>query len=108
METIAAIDRFVAAGLERHFCHSAALAAGRTEHFALATATAAAETTTTTTTTGTATTATASGFTRSAAIGATVGLVGKALHREELLFSGGKRERARTIDAVQGFILVHI
>ncbi|MGC2242766.1 MAG: hypothetical protein WBA06_03985 [Candidatus Aquilonibacter sp.] len=103
METIAAVHRLVAARLERHFGHAAALAASCAEHLALATATAvsaAAGTTRTATTT-------AGCLTGGTTIGATVRLVGKALHGEELLLAGRKRELARTINAVQKFILIH-
>jgi hypothetical protein len=90
--------------LERHFGHAAALAAGRAKHFALATATAGTAAAAGTTR---AATATAGRLTGSPAIGATVGFVGKALHSKELLFAGRKRELARTINAVQKFILIH-
>jgi hypothetical protein len=82
--------------LERHFCHAAALAASRAEHFALAAATAAE-----------AATAAALCFTRSATIGTTVRLVLKALSGKKFLLAGRERELARTIDAVQKFVLVY-
>ena len=100
LEAVAAIHRLVAARLERNFRHTAALAAGRAEHLALAAAAEAAAA-------SAALTATARRFTRGAAIRTTVRLVGKALHGEELLLAGRKRELTRTIDTVQIFILVH-
>lgn len=85
LEAVAAINRLIATRLEWHFGHAAALAAGRAEHFALATAAATAESAAATAATASAA---ARSLTRSAAIGATVGLVLKALHGEKLLFAG--------------------
>jgi hypothetical protein len=103
LETIAAVDRFVATRLERNFRDAATLAARCTEHFALGTAAAAAATRATSATRSAA----AGSFTRRATIGATIGLICKALHSKKLLFAGRKRKLARTIDAVQVFILIH-
>jgi hypothetical protein len=84
LEAIAAVDRFVAARLERNFRNAAALAAGRAEHFALAAAAGSAAART-----GAAAGSAAAGrFTRRTAIGAPVGLIGKALHCKKLLFAG--------------------
>jgi hypothetical protein len=90
LEAIAAIDRFVATRLERHFCHAAALAAGCAEFFALTAKTAAA----------TCAAAALLRFTRRTTVWATVGLVLEAFHCEKFLFAGRKRERTRTINAI--------
>ena len=89
MEAIAAIDGLVAARLERNFRHTAALAAGRAEHLALAAA-ASSESATA----AAALTSATGGLTRRTAIRAAVRFVGKALHGEELLLTGRKRELA--------------
>jgi hypothetical protein len=97
-EAVFAVDRLVAARLERNFRYAAALTAGRLEHLtALAAAAAVA----------TAAAFAAAGFASGTAIGAAVGLIGEALLREKLLFTRGECERLSAIDAVQHFICVH-
>jgi hypothetical protein len=96
-EAVAAVNRFVAARLERYFRYAAALAAGRLEHFALSAAAA----------TRTAAAAAAGSFARCAAIAATAGLIRKAFARIEFLFACREREAASAIDASEGFIAVH-
>lgn len=86
MEAIAAVDGLVAARLERNFRYTAALAAGRAKHLALAAAAAESAT-------ASAALASATGrLTRRTAIRAAVRFIGKALHSEELLLAGRKRE----------------
>src|SRR5579863_278257 len=95
-ETVPAIDRFVATRLERNFRYSTALAAGGFEHLALtvaATWSAAA---------------TAGCFARGAAIGASAGFVRESFARKELLFARGEREGASAVNAVEGFVVVHL
>ena len=90
-EAVPAIHRFVAARLERNFRQTAALTARRFEQLA-------------TVVTGRLRPLR---FTRGAAIGATVGLISKALHREEFLLAGRKCERASAVDTAERFISVH-
>jgi hypothetical protein len=96
--------------LERDFRSPSALAADGLVHLAL-TATAA---TTTISAAGVSTTTAAGAaagralcFTRSAAIGATVGFVLESLSGEKLLLSGAKGKLGVAIRASQTFISVH-
>ena len=98
LEAVAAINRLVSAGLERNFGNAAALAARGLEHLALASAATAA---------ALVATAAPAGLASRATIGATVRLVGEALHREELLLAGGERELTSAIHAGQHFCGVH-
>ena len=91
-EAVAAVYRLVATRLERNFRYSAALAASRFEHFALpavAFTTAASRT---------------SRFAGRAAVGAAIGLIGKALAGEKFLLTGRERELTSTINTGQRFI----
>jgi hypothetical protein len=96
-EAVAAVYRLVATRLERNFRYSAALAASRFEHFALPavafTAAAAART---------------SRFAGRAAVGAAIGLIGKALAGEKFLLTGREGELTSTVYTGQRFINVHI
>jgi hypothetical protein len=105
LETVAAVNRFVSARLERNFGRSSALAANRLEHLALTSAATAAAVTTA----GIATAATGRtlSLTGSAAIGATVWFVLKAFGGEKFLLSGAKGELRVTIRASQDLISVH-
>src|SRR5579864_5592323 len=99
-ETIAAVNRLVAARLKRNFGDAAALAARCLEHLALRTAVAAAA--------ATATAASAArGFARCAAIRAPARFVGEAFAGVKFLLACGELERARAIDAIEVFICVH-
>jgi len=104
-EAIAAVNRLVAARLERHFGRLSALAAGRLEHLA-ATATRRSAASAVASAAATAAGSTLS-LTGGAAFRATIGLVLEAFAREELLFAGAKNELAVAINAAQGFICVH-
>jgi hypothetical protein len=97
-EAIAAVDRLITTRLERNLCDAAALAARCLEHFASGTTTAAA--------TATAVRGT-SRFPSGTALRATAWLVGEALHREELLLPGRKRELRSAVNASEHFICVH-
>src|SRR5579871_143586 len=93
-ETVSAVDRLVPPRLERNLGDAAALRARRGEHLTRARAAAAAV-------------GRAPRLSRRAAIRAAAGFVGKAFHREKLLFAGGKRELAPAIYAGQHFVCVH-
>src|SRR5436190_16571311 len=96
-ETIAAIDRTVAARLERNPRRLAARGADRVEHLlAAAHATAAAATTT-----AAATAATAGGFLGRATGSAPLGLIREPELREPLLLACRERERRPTIHTRQ-------
>jgi len=95
-EAVAAVDRFIATGLERDFGDAAALATCSLEH--LATGTAAA--------TAAATTATA-GLAGRATVGTATRLVRKTFACVELLFVRGEWESASAIDAGEHFIGIH-
>ena len=87
-ETIAAIDRLVAAGLEGNLGLLATIRANRAEHLARSTAAILrAE--------------------RSAALRATTGLVLEALLRIERLFRRREDEFLAAIAADEGFVLIH-
>jgi len=99
LKAIAAVDRLVAARLERHFGNAAALAARGLVHFATLTAAAAH--------TGSAARARAHLLTGLTAIGATVRLVLETFAGIELLFTGSERELPSAVHTVQHFIDVH-
>jgi hypothetical protein len=99
-EAVAAIDRLVAAGLERNFRYAAALAARRSEHFARAAA-AHAIASAATRTVGT------HRFPRLTAILATVGLVLKTFLFVKALLARAEDEFPSAVHAVQHFICVH-
>jgi hypothetical protein len=99
-EAVAAVYRLVATRLERNFRYSAALAASRFEHFALpAVAFTAASA---------ASAARTSRFAGRAAVGAAIGLIGKALAGEKFLLTGREGELTSTVYTGQRFINVHI
>ena len=106
MEALPAVNRLVAAWLERDFRSPPALAADGLVHLAL-TATAA---TTTVTAAGVSSAAAARGALRltcGPAIRATIRFVLEAFGGEKFLFSGAKGELRVTIRAGQGLISVH-
>jgi hypothetical protein len=95
-ETVPAIDRLVAARLERNLRYAAALAARGPEHLAL-------------TVTATWSAAAAAGcFTRGPAIAASARFVCESFARKKLLFARGERERASAVSASEGFVGVHL
>src|SRR5581483_9511306 len=96
-ETVPAVYRFVAARLKRNLCHAAALAAGSPEHLALGVAAATRSAA-----------AAAGGFTCSATVAASTRFVCKSFTRKELLFARREGKRASAIDAVKGFVGVHL
>jgi hypothetical protein len=96
-ETIAAIHRLIASGLEWDLCRLAACAARDVKHFATAAAIRAPRSAETTS-------AAFGGFTRRTAVWAAIGLILKAFTREELLFSGAESEFHTAIRAGQFFI----
>jgi hypothetical protein len=91
LETVAAVHWLVTARLERHFGRAATARACRGEHLALAAAKAAPALT--------ATTGCAAGLASRSAIGATVGLVLKALLCVEFLLACSKCKLRAAIDA---------
>jgi hypothetical protein len=111
LEAIAAVDRLVATRLERHGGLPAAVAASHFEHLALGTRSAAAAAVAAAAA-GIAPTAAAGacalGLAGRAAIGATVRFVREALRCEELLFARAKREGSVAINAVEGFVCIHV
>src|SRR5215469_15600862 len=90
-EAVAAVNGFVAARLERHFGHAAALTAGRFEHLAMSAAA----------------TLRASRLASRTAVAAPVGLIGKALHGVKFLLARRERELASAINAGEHFGGVH-
>src|SRR5579884_73512 len=99
LEAARAVDRLVAARLERHRRGPAALGADRREHLARAAAVAGAAAVAIV---GRATTALR--LARRAALRAAPGLVHVALLSEELLLALGEDELVPTISADQGFV----
>jgi len=89
--------------LERHFCRTAAAAAGRAEHLPLTSAAAAAAVKA-----RSAAAAAFLRFTRSPAIRATARLVLKTLLGIELLLAGGEGELLSTIHARDELICIHL
>jgi hypothetical protein len=83
--------------LERNFRYAAALAAGSLEHLALTIAAAS----------GSAASAVRC-FTRGAAIAASAGFIRESFACKELLFVRRELEGASAIDAVKGFVSVHL
>jgi hypothetical protein len=101
-ETIAAIDRAVAARFKRHPSRLPARGADRVEHLlpsAHPAATAAATAATAASATG--------GLLGGPARRATLGLIRKSELRESLLLAGGKGERRPTIHTRQLLVAVH-
>jgi hypothetical protein len=92
LEAIAAVDRLIAARLERHFGRASAAAACRTEHLALT----AAEATATAAISAACGTA---GLTCLTAIGAAIWFVLEALLSVEFLLTGCKCKLRAAIDA---------
>src|ERR1700677_1548402 len=107
---VAAVNRLVAAGWERNGGVAAALAAFHFEHFARGTVAAVAAAAAARAVARTAAAAAGSTLrlTRRAAIHAAVGLIGKALRGEKLLFAGAEREGCAAINAIEGFIGIHV
>jgi hypothetical protein len=99
LETIAAVDRFVAAWHKWHEGFLAALATGRRVHFPL-TSNFAAET-------GLTTSALSRRFARRTAVLAPGRLVRKAFLGVKLLFAGGKREGSVAVDTGQTLVGIH-
>jgi hypothetical protein len=99
LKTIAAVDRLIAARLERYLSDAAALAASRLIHFPALTAAAAHS--------GPAAATRTHLFACLTAIGATVGLVLKTFAGIELLLTGSERELTSAIHTIQHFIDVH-
>src|ERR1700678_1935803 len=109
LEAVAAVNRLVAAGLERNGGLAAALAAFHFEHFARGTVAAVAAAAAARAVARTAAAAGSTlGLTRRAAIHAAVGLIGEALRGEKLLFAGAEREGCAAINAIEGFIGIHV
>jgi len=110
LEAVAAINRLVAAWLERDFRGPSALAADSLEHLAL-TATAATAAVSATRVSATAAAAATAGralrFTRGTTIGATIRFVLESLSGEKFLLSGAKSKLGVAIRASQTFISVH-
>jgi hypothetical protein len=102
LEAVAAIDRFVAARLERHFGRLSALAAGRLEHLAWATRAASVRVASV----RTAAAGTTLCLARGSAVGAAIGLVLEALRGEELLFACREAKGVPAINAGQGFVRI--
>jgi hypothetical protein len=100
LEAIAAIDRFVAARIERHLGNAATLVAGGRKHFA-GTSTARAVATPAPGAAG------AHSFASLPAIGTAVGLVLETFLLVKALFAGTENELAPAIDTVERFIYVH-
>jgi len=94
-EAIAAVNRLVAARLERDFRYAATLTAGRFEH--LATAAATAETTA-------AAAAAAGCLTCRAAITAAARLIGESFAGKKFLLACREWERTSAISAIECFI----
>jgi hypothetical protein len=109
LETLAAIDRFVATRLERHFSRATALAANRLVHLALpaTTAVTAAAPTCVGAAAATAAAGCALRFTRGATIGTTVRFVLEAFGGKKLLLAGAKGELRIAVRAGQNLISVH-
>lgn len=93
METIGAIDRFIATGLERHLAGIAAGSAGCAEHFARAAAAAAAAKATLT-------------FPLRATIRATTRGIRESFLFMELLLTSGEGKVPTAIAADEGFVSV--
>ena len=98
-EAIPAVDRFIAARIERHLGHAAAAAARRREHLtgaagAVAAATAAAA-------------VPAHLLARLTAVGTAIGLVLEAFLLVKGLFARTENELATTVHTVELFIYVH-
>src|ERR1700737_4495785 len=95
-EAVAAVDRLVAAGLERNFRNLAAATAGGLEHLAGGPSAAAAAAVASAPPAGrrpaAAAAATALALTSRSAVRATVGLVGEALGRKKFLLAGREGE----------------
>jgi hypothetical protein len=98
LKTIAAVDRLVAARLERYLRNTAALAARRLVHFPALAATAHP---------GSAAGLRAHLLARLTAIGTTVRLVLKTFAGIKLLFTSGERELPSAVHTVQHFVNVH-
>jgi len=115
LEAIAAIDGLVAARLERHFGRLSALAAGGLEHLAARTARHPAACARAVTAARAGTNAAAAAARGSSlrlacrtALGATIRLVLEAFAGKELLLARAKDELAVAVNAVQGFISIHV
>jgi hypothetical protein len=99
LKALSAVDRLVAARLERHFGRTSAAAACRTEHLALTTAVEAR----------TAPSAAAfCGFAGGSAVRASAGFVLETLLSVELLLAGSERELLSAVDASDKLIGIHL
>jgi hypothetical protein len=99
LEAVTAIHRLIAAGVERDFRYTAALAARSGEHFTRASAAAF--------TAATALVARAHGLARLAAIRTTIRLVLEAFLLVKALFARTENKLPTAVDTVEHFICVH-
>src|SRR5947209_4282331 len=104
LEAVVAVDRLVAARLERNFRLLPAAAAGHAVHLARAAPAGVAASVRAAGVAAVPAAALARVLARGAAVGAAVRLVLEALRREELLFAGREEELRTAVGAGQPFI----